>query len=70
MGYTDINVKYEKTKVDGKEFDGLKLTAKIQGIDFYTTVFSFRKGNYLANITVCSLLTDETATILGYFTVE
>lgn len=70
MGYTDINVDYQKTKVDGKEFDGLKLTAKIQDIDFYATIFAFRKSNYLANITLCSLQTDKTDTILSYFTIK
>ena len=70
MGYTNISVKYQKVKVDGKEFDGLRLTAKIQGIDFYTTMFAFKKSNYLANVTICSLQTDQTGTVLGYFTVE
>ena len=70
MGYTDTNVEYQKIKVDGKEFDGLKLTAKIQGIDFYADVFTFRKSNYLANVTICSLQTDKTDTILSYFTVK
>lgn len=69
MGYTDINVGYQKIKVNGKEFDGLKLTAKIQGVDFYGTIFTFRKSNYLANVTLCSLQTDKTDTILSYFTI-
>lgn len=70
MGYTDTNVEYQKTTVDGKEFDGLKLTAKIQGIDVYLTIFTFRKSNYLANVTIGSPQTDKTETILSYFTVE
>lgn len=70
MGYTDIDVKYLKVKVYGKEFDGLKITAKIQGVDFYGSVFTFKKSNYLANITISSLQTDKTDTILSYFTVE
>ena len=70
MGYTDTDVEYQKIKVGGKEFDGLKLTAKIQGIDFYATIFTFRKSNYLANVTVCSLQTDKIDTILSYFTVK
>ena len=70
MGYTDINVNYQKTTVDSKEFDSLKLTAKIEGIDFYGTIFSFKKSNYMANVTVCSLLTDTTDTILIYFSIK
>lgn len=70
MGYTDIRIEYEKIEVDGKEFDGLKLVAKIQGYDFYVTMFAFRKSNYLANVTIGSLQADKTDTILSYFTVE
>ncbi len=70
IGYTDITVNYQKVSVDSKEFDALKITAKIQDTDFYGTVFTFKKGNYLANITICSLLTDNFDTISGYFTVE
>ena len=70
MGYTDTNVEYQKINVDGKEFDGLKLTAKIQGVDFYADIFTFRKSNYLANVTICSIETDKTDTILSYFTVK
>ncbi len=70
MGYTDINATYQKITVDGKEFDALKITAKIQGINFYTTVFSFRKGNYLANVSLGSLQTDKIDTFLSYFTIK
>ena len=70
IGYTDTAVNYQKIKVNGKEFDGLKFTAKIQGIDFYGIVFTFRKSNYLANVTICSLQTDKTDTILSYFTIK
>lgn len=69
MGYSDAQVVYEKFTVDGKEFDGLRITAKIQDIDFYCTVFTFRKGSYLANVTASSLQTDKTADILGCFTI-
>lgn len=68
MGYTDTNVAYEKITVDGKEFDGLTITAKILGIDFYATIFAFAKGNYLANVSICSIETDKTDAILSYFT--
>lgn len=70
IGYTDINAKYQKVTVDGKEFDALVYDAKIQGIDFYGTVITFRKGNYLANITVSSLQTDKTNEIFSCFTVK
>ncbi len=70
MGYTDINLAYQKITVDGKEFDGIKINAKIQGINFYSAVFCFKKGTYLANITVASLQNDKIDTLLGYFTVK
>lgn len=70
MGFTDINIQYQKIKVSGKEFDGLKISAETQGIDFYSTVFVSKKGQYLANVTLSSLLTDQTDTILSYFTVQ
>lgn len=70
MGYTDVNVAYQKTTVNGKDFDSLKITAKIQGMNFYSTAFAFRKGNYIANVTVATLLNDNTSTLLNYFTVK
>ncbi len=70
MGYTDTQVTYQKVKVDGKEFDALKITAKIQGIDFYSVSFAFKKGNYLANVAIGSLQTDKTDTYMGYFDVK
>ena len=70
MGYTDVQVNYEKVTVDGNELDGIALSAKIQGIDFYTTIFSFKRGSYLANVSVGSLQTNEVDTILGYFTMD
>lgn len=70
MGYTDTQVVYQKVSVDGKEFDALKITATIQGIDFYGTCFTFRKGSYLSTVTICSLLTDNFDTLAGCFTVK
>ncbi len=67
MGYTDIDIFYEKVTVDGKELDGLKINAKIQGIDFYGVCFAFKKSNYFANTMICTLLTDETESILNCF---
>lgn len=70
MGFTDTRVVYQKTTVDGKEFDGLRLTAKIYGADFFGTIFAFKKGNYLANVAVCTMQTDKTASVLDCFTVK
>ena len=70
MGYTNVSLTSTKVTVDGKEFDGVKLTAEIQGIKFYSTLFAFKKGEYMANITVCSLQTDITGDILDCFTIK
>ncbi len=70
MGYTDIDVAYKKITIDGKEFDSLTIFAKVQGIPYYSTVFTFRKSNYLANVTFGSLQTDKTDTFVGYFTIK
>ncbi len=70
MGYSNISVGYQKITVDGKAFDGMRLTASYMGINFYLCVFAFLKGNYLANVTVGALQTDITDTVLGYFTVK
>ena len=69
MGYTDVVAEYAKIKVDGKEFDGAKVSGKIQGVDFYETVFTLKKGVYLANVTIATFSSDAD-TILSYFSVE
>ena len=70
MGYTDVQVVSEKITVDGKEYDNLTITAKIMDLDFYAHCFAFRKGSYLANVTVCSMLEDSTATYLSYLSIH
>lgn len=67
MGYTDVSVNYQKVTVDGKTFDGMRITAKMQGYDFYAVGITFVRGNYLASVTVSSAVTDKTSTILNYF---
>lgn len=70
MGYSDIQVEYQKITVDGQEYDGLVINASIQGISFYAKAFAFKKGNYLANVTVSSVGSDATDTILGYIDMQ
>lgn len=69
MGFTDIDAAYSLVTVVGREFDALEITAKIQGTDFYCTCFSFKKGTYLASVTVSAVQINSIDTILGYFTV-
>lgn len=70
VGYTDVQVVYQKVTVGGKEFDGLKITAKLQDFDFSGVAFAFLKGEYLANVTVCSLNAEAVTELLGRFTIE
>ena len=70
MGYTVTKAECDKVTVDGKEFDCLKLTAKIQDMDFVLVAFSFRKNNYLATVTVGTFGASQLDTILGYFDVK
>ncbi len=70
MGYTDVRLNYEKVTVDGKTFDGIQMTASIYGVEFYGTVFTFRKDGYLVNVTACSLFTNQTTEILRNFQVD
>ena len=70
MGYTNINISYQKVKVDGKEYDGLRLNAKIEGVDVYMIGFMYVKGNYVVNVSVGSVMTDQTQTFLSSFKVS
>ena len=70
MGYTVTKAEYDKVTVDGKEFDCIKLTAKIQGMDFVLVSFAFRKSNYLATVTVGTVDASQLNAILGYFDVK
>ena len=70
IGYTDVQVEYQKLTVDGKEFDSLKIHAKVQGLDFTGVLFAFPKGDYLANVTVCSLSADTVNSVIGSITVK
>ena len=70
IGYSDVQVEYQKLTVDGKEFDSLKIQAKFQSLNFSSILFAFPKGDYLANVTVCSLSADTVNSILGSITVK
>ena len=41
MGYTDIEISYQKVKVDGRSLDALLLTAELGGRDFTAVIFCF-----------------------------
>ena len=70
MGCSNVNIQYEKIMVDGKAFDGAKVTASISGVPFYETLFCFKKDRYMVNIAIGSAQTDQTAAILACFSVS
>ena len=70
IGYSDVQVEYQKLTVDGKEFDSLKIQAKFQSLNFSSILFAFLKGDYLANVTVCSLSADTVNSVIGSITVK
>jgi hypothetical protein len=70
MGFSNINIQYQKLTVDGKEYDGLVISATLNNIPMYQAAFAFLRGNYLACVTVCSMQTDNRTSILNYFSFD
>lgn len=70
MGYTNIQSAYTRVTVDGKEYDGMKVSAQIQGINIYSISFCYKRAYYLVNVNVTSFITDETDTLLSYYTIS
>ena len=70
MGYTNIQSAYTKVTVDGKEYDGMKVSAQIQDINIYSISFCYKRAYYLVNVNVTSFITDETDTLLSYYTIS
>ncbi len=70
MGYSDILSYYQKVKVNGREYDGIKLSAKIEGVNVYVTGIMYQKGNYIVNIATLSIQDDTTESILSWINIE
>jgi len=70
MGCSNVNIRYEKIVVDGKTFDGAKVTASISGVPFYETLFCFKQDRYMVNVAIGAAQTDNTAEILACFSVS
>lgn len=68
MGCTNVQLKYEKITVNGKEFDGATVEASISGIPLYESLLCFIKGRYYVTVTACTLQTNDTAAIFNCFT--
>ena len=70
MGASEFSIQYEKITVDGKEFDGMSLSAKISGRTYYTKCFVYKNGTYLVNVTSGAYSESELADIINRFSVK
>jgi hypothetical protein len=70
MGYTNVDVNYQKATIDGKELDSLYISAKAGDLEFVLVCFTFRKANYLANVSVGTLQPETLNSLLGCFTLQ
>jgi len=67
MGCENINHKIDKVEVDGKKVDALFVTADINGVSMYQTLFQKKCNGYLANITVATFFEDTTLNLIDNF---
>lgn len=67
MGYENISCTLAKVTVAGKEYDAIKVTGSLSGMNLYNVIFSKKCSGYLASITVGSFGDDQTGEILGCF---
>lgn len=67
MGVTDLQMELGTMEMDGKAFDAVEVSGKIQGIEYYAAVVVFLKENYIATVTFTSMFTDRTEEFLGWF---
>lgn len=73
-----ININFEKVKVKNvnlkknieSQLDGIKLSAKIEGVNVYVTGIMYKKGNYIVNIATLSIQDDTTESILSWINIE
>lgn len=67
MGYTNPVFEVEDIEVDGETFAGIKGTAEIQSLKINIVLFSFKKGQYLASVTIASFDEAEAQSLLDNF---
>jgi hypothetical protein len=67
MGYTNVSFEVSDIKVDGETLAGVNGVAEIEGMNFYTTVFCIKKGQYLASVTIASFDANELQSLLDSY---
>ena len=66
MGYSNVSVKYQKYNVNGKEVDGLRITAEINDLTIYGAGIMYKKDGYIVNTSITTIGTDDIATVMSW----
>ena len=67
MGATSFDYTIEKVLVDGRNMDGIKIKAEIQGFALHQICFSKICGDYMVNVTISTSSESEAKEILNKF---
>ena len=67
MGATSFDYTIEKVLVDGRNMDGMKIKAEIQGIALHQICFSKICGDYMVSVTISASSESEAKEILNKF---
>ena len=70
VGATIEKMEYEKITVNGKEFDGISIVSKYNGVSMEQSIISFQKGDYLVYLTVTATQSGKMDTLLSYFSIN
>ena len=67
FGLSNVEIKSDKIKVDGRTLNGITLTGVIYGSEFCMKMLVIQQGSYLANIDIGAYGSDEVDEILDWF---
>ena len=67
MGYTDVEHTISTGSIDGKTFETMKITGRINGISMYQINFCVKCNGYLASVAITTMGADRTADLMQTF---
>ena len=67
MGITVVSVDAAEMTFAGAKHYCIQVSGTCMGYEVYETVVCMKRGNYMAAITACTWITNETAELLNYF---
>lgn len=70
MGFKNVEITQSVKRVDGKKMEAVNIYGEYQGVAMYGVAMSFRQGDYIATVTVCSVGGDRVDEFLEYFEFE